>query len=60
MLMGYRWWLGAERPGRGWHLRSVAVQVWWDGSHLRAPTPPRDLERWDGESLTCFGPLPCE
>ena len=57
MLMGYRWWFAAKWPRNGWHLRSVAMQVWWDGPHLRAPTPPRDLERWDGESLLCLGPV---
>jgi len=30
------------------------MQVWWDGPHLRAPSPPRDVEPWDGESLSCF------
>jgi hypothetical protein len=55
MLLGCRWWLAAKRPWKGWHLRSVARQVWWDGPHLQALSPPRDVERWDGESLSCFG-----
>jgi len=60
MLLGYRWWIARKRPRDGWHLRSLAMRVWWDGPHLRALTPPRIWGGWDGESLSCFGPVRCE
>jgi hypothetical protein len=60
MLLGYRWWVARKRPRDGWHLRSLAMRVWWDGPHLRALTPPRIWGGWDGESLSCFGPVRCE